>query len=114
MSILVCDDGLQLIDEEQALARKEFYRRNGLAWVARPPHGHLGFNRAGRFKKASNMNYALTLSMRVEDIMEEFRQQQQGHQHWNTDDDELMYEEALAQALGETGGMAWASGDIRM
>lgn len=32
-----------------------------------------GFNRAGRFKKASNMNYALDLSLRLERILEQLQ-----------------------------------------
>lgn len=37
--------------------------------MARPPHGKAGFVRAGRFKKASNMNYCLDVSRRVELLM---------------------------------------------
>jgi hypothetical protein len=49
--------------------RLEFYRQHGIGFVARPPHGHGGFVRAGRFKKASNMNYCLDVSRRVELLM---------------------------------------------
>ncbi|KAG1717917.1 hypothetical protein EDD22DRAFT_964290 [Suillus occidentalis] len=38
----------------------------GEGWGAHHRHGHEGFIRAGRFKKASNMNYALDISLRLE------------------------------------------------
>ena len=40
----------------------------GIGFVARPPHESNpdGFKRAGRFKKASNMNYGLALSLKLE------------------------------------------------
>jgi cellulose synthase/poly-beta-1,6-N-acetylglucosamine synthase-like glycosyltransferase len=67
-SILICDDGLQLLSAEQAQERRQYYADHGLAWVARPPHDNKpdGYKRAGRFKKASNMNYALELSLLLE------------------------------------------------
>ena len=46
-----------------------FYANHGIGWVARPKHDDSspsGFKRAGRFKKASNMNYALALSLKAE------------------------------------------------
>ncbi len=49
--------------------RLEFYRQHDIGFVARPPHGKAGFLRAGRFKKASNMNYCLEISRQVETIM---------------------------------------------
>jgi len=65
-SILIHDDGLQLISEEERKKRMEFYTNQDIGWVARPPHSSLpdGFKRAGRFKKASNMNYGLQVSPR--------------------------------------------------
>lgn len=50
--------------------RLEFYRQHDIGFVARPPHGKAGFVRAGRFKKASNMNYCLEISRQVETIMQ--------------------------------------------
>ncbi len=49
--------------------RIEFYRAHDIGYVARPPHGRAGFERRGRFKKASNMNYCLEVSRQVETIM---------------------------------------------
>lgn len=60
-AIFVHDDGLQLISEEEREKRITFYSDHNIGWVARPKHSDEpdGFKRAGRFKKASNMNYGL-------------------------------------------------------
>ncbi|KAI0074901.1 hypothetical protein K474DRAFT_1647395 [Panus rudis PR-1116 ss-1] len=67
-AIFVHDDGLQLISEKEREERIAFYADNNIGWVARPPHSNdpNGFKRAGRFKKASNMNYGLALSLKLE------------------------------------------------
>ncbi|TFK95710.1 glycosyl transferase family group 2-domain-containing protein [Pterulicium gracile] len=67
-SIFVNDDGLQLLSAEDRAARIAFYSDHNIGWVARPKHEDKGggFKRRGRFKKASNMNYALDLSLRME------------------------------------------------
>ncbi|KAG8215893.1 glycosyl transferase family group 2-domain-containing protein [Butyriboletus roseoflavus] len=67
-SIFIHDDGLQIISEEQRQERMTFYANHNIGWVARPKHDGSpgGFKRAGRFKKASNMNYGLALSMKLE------------------------------------------------
>ncbi|KAG0701465.1 glycosyl transferase family group 2-domain-containing protein [Suillus ampliporus] len=67
-SIFVHDDGLQLLSEKERAERIAFYADHNIGWVARPPHESSpdGFKRAGRFKKASNMNYGLTLSLKLE------------------------------------------------
>lgn len=67
-SIFVHDDGLQLLDEDERERRIAFYADHNIGWVARPPHMNEpdGFKRAGRFKKASNMNYGLQLSLCME------------------------------------------------
>jgi hypothetical protein len=67
-AIFVHDDGLQLISEEEREMRMTFYANHNIGWVARPPHSDDadGYKRAGRFKKASNMNYGLALSLKLE------------------------------------------------
>lgn len=67
-TIFINDDGLQLLDAEARDERLEFYANHGIGFVARPPHDNKegGFKRAGRFKKASNMNYGLALSLKLE------------------------------------------------
>ena len=70
-AIFVHDDGLQIISEEERKERIAFYADNNIGWVARPPHSGApdGYKRAGRFKKASNMNYGLLLSLKLEKHM---------------------------------------------
>ncbi|SNX86117.1 uncharacterized protein MEPE_04826 [Melanopsichium pennsylvanicum] len=99
-NILVCEDGMQLIDEEEQQARKEFYQTQGCGWVSRPGHGHNGFVRAGRFKKASNMNFVLDFSYDVQQLLDGGRAQ--------------TYDEALEMALQARDGRAQAEGDVRL
>ena len=70
-SIFIHDDGLQLIPESDREERIRFYADHGIGWVARPKQDDSegGFKRRGRFKKASNMNYGLSLSLKMEEII---------------------------------------------
>lgn len=54
-------DYLLSSSEKKALARVEFYRKNGIGFVVRPGEG-----RTGLFKKASNLNYTLKLGRALE------------------------------------------------
>ncbi|KAK7689381.1 hypothetical protein QCA50_007173 [Cerrena zonata] len=76
-SIFVNDDGLRLLPVSERNIRIAFYANHGIGWVARPKHDDSpgGFKRAGRFKKASNMNYALSLSLKVEKHLAELQEQ---------------------------------------
>ena len=69
-SIFVCDDGLRLISKKERDERLAFYATHNVGWVARPkdegPHKQGAFRRRGRFKKASNLNYGLELSLKME------------------------------------------------
>ncbi|OCF41165.1 hypothetical protein I317_04995 [Kwoniella heveanensis CBS 569] len=118
VGILICDDGLQLLSKAEADKRRRFYFDNNIAYVARPGHGVDGFVRKGRFKKAGNMNYAAALSLRVEEIMDDLRpgaQEALGAEHFWSELDEMdVYDQALAQALEEKEGRAWAAGNIRI
>ena len=87
-NLFVNDDGLQLISPEERDARIAYYEDHGIGWVARPPHqddkktkkgvkAQPGFKRAGRFKKASNMNYALDLSLRLERHLEALKEERE-------------------------------------
>jgi len=117
VSILVCDDGLQLLPKDEVEKRKSFYFDNNIGYVARPGHNVDGFLRKGRFKKAGNMNFANALSLRVEEIMDDLRpvaQETTGEGHFWTDlDENTVYEAALDKALEES-KIAWASGNIRI
>jgi hypothetical protein len=114
-NIFINDDGMQLISEEEASARREFYEENNIGWVSRPGHNPEGKNgqpkflRRGKFKKASNMNFALMISNRVE---EKLVTVQRGP-NWSQADESAAYDEALRDVLREH-GRAWADGNIRV
>ena len=115
-NIFVNDDGMQLISLEEAQARREFYDENNIGWVSRPKHnpnpeeGEQVFLRRGKFKKASNMNYALMVSNRVEDKLA----QVQRPSTWTQEDEFGAYEQCLSEVLQEDEGRTWAEGNIRI
>ncbi|KAI0152929.1 glycosyl transferase family group 2-domain-containing protein [Xylariaceae sp. FL1272] len=115
-NIFVNDDGMQLIPEEEAQARRDFYDENNIGWVARPKHnpkpenGERVFQRRGKFKKASNMNYALMISNRVEEKLI----QAQRSSTWTQEEELTAYERCLAEILEEDEGRTWAEGNIRI
>ncbi|KAK4235801.1 glycosyl transferase family group 2-domain-containing protein [Achaetomium macrosporum] len=108
-NMFINDDGLQLISEEDRRARIEFYADHSIGWVARPKHGENGFKRRGKFKKASNMNFALMISCKVEDKLAAI----QRTPDWSQHDEAMAYERALKEVLEED-GRAWADGNIRV
>ncbi|KAM0255811.1 hypothetical protein ACHAQJ_005398 [Trichoderma viride] len=108
-NMFINDDGLQLISEEDRLARIEFYADNSIGWVARPKDGENGFVRKGKFKKASNMNFALMISCKVEEKLQAIDRPLE----WSQNDEAVAYEQALKEVL-EADGRAWADGNIRM
>ncbi|KAK3939748.1 putative glycosyltransferase [Diplogelasinospora grovesii] len=108
-NMFINDDGLQLISEEDRRARIEFYADHSIGWVARPKHGENGFLRRGKFKKASNMNFALMVSCKVEDKLALVARGPEWSQH----DEAQAYERALKEVLEED-GRAWADGNIRV
>ncbi|KAF8066798.1 glycosyl transferase family group 2-domain-containing protein [Lyophyllum atratum] len=94
-TIFVNDDGLRLLPPPDRAERLAFYAVHNIGWVARPAHGDLGegrrgskkgetdgaFVRAGRFKKASNMNYGLALSLKLERHLARLIAQQKNENH---------------------------------
>ncbi|KAI2610499.1 glycosyl transferase family group 2-domain-containing protein [Hypoxylon sp. NC1633] len=108
-NLFVNDDGLQLLPEEERRARIDFYSDHSIGWVARPRHGENGFLRRGKFKKASNMNFALMISCKVEDKLAVYERGPE----WSQADEALAYEKALKEVLQED-GRAWADGNIRV
>lgn len=108
-NMFINDDGLQLISEEDRRARIEFYADHSIGWVARPKHGEDGFVRKGKFKKASNMNFGLMISCKVEDKLAVIHRGPE----WSQSDEALAYERALKEVLEED-GRAWADGNIRI
>jgi hypothetical protein len=107
--VFINDDGMQLIHEDERRARIEFYADHSIGWVARPKHGENGFLRRGKFKKASNMNFALMISCKVEDKLADYHR----GPGWSQADEALAYEKALKEVL-EADGRAWADGNIRV
>ncbi|QUC19563.1 uncharacterized protein UV8b_03804 [Ustilaginoidea virens] len=117
-NIFVNDDGLRAgLGDDEVCKRKEFYADNRIGWVARPKHhGDEGFVRKGKFKKASNMNFALNISQKVEAYMQEHADSRMADlgTNWITEEEEeKMYETALSRVLSEN-PLAWADGDIRL
>ncbi len=108
-AIFVHDDGLQLLPEAEREKRINFYADHNLGWVARPPHSNEpdGFKRAGRFKKASNMNYGLALSLRMERILSGLEERER---RGEGGDDADLEERALQMACEEVyeeNGQKW-------
>lgn len=115
-NIFVNDDGMQLISEEDAQVRRDFYDENNIGWVARPKHnpkpaeGERAFIRAGKFKKASNMNYALAVSSRIEDKLAAVSRTPT----WTKGDELVAYDRCMQEVIAEDEGRTWAEGNIRM
>lgn len=112
-NIFVNDDGMQLLSENEAQERRDFYEEHQIGWVARPrhdPYGERPFLRRGKFKKASNMNYAMSVSRRVEEKLHDVSRDE----HWTDLEENHEYENALASVLEEDKGRTWAEGNIRM
>ncbi|KAJ4248395.1 hypothetical protein NW762_012732 [Fusarium torreyae] len=79
----------------------------------------LGFVRKGKFKKASNMNYCLAFSNRVEDELHrlsELECQSRGcsYDDLTAEDDDRLYAVALQNMVEADEGNTWAEGNIRM
>ena len=108
-NMFINDDGMQLISEDDRRARIEFYADHSIGWVARPKHGENGFLRRGKFKKASNMNFALMISCKVEEKLAMINRSPEWSQH----DEAQAYERCLKETLEED-GRAWADGNIRV
>lgn len=117
-NIFINDDGMQLISESDAQARQEFYEEHNIGWVARPKHnpnpqgihGEKAFVRRGKFKKASNMNYALWVSARIEDRLAHISRPAT----WTQDDETDVYMAAFSEVIAEDEGQTWAEGNIRV
>ncbi|KAK9778119.1 hypothetical protein AB5N19_01659 [Seiridium cardinale] len=117
-SIFVCEDGIQASKPEVAEMRKQFYAANSIGWCARPAHGD-GFVRAGKFKKASNMNYCLSFSLRVEAeisrlLEEKAQSEKRPREGFTVEEEKEIYNIALQNALEKDGGKTLAAGNVRI
>ncbi|PMD21641.1 hypothetical protein NA56DRAFT_625597 [Hyaloscypha hepaticicola] len=79
----------------------------------------IGFLRKGKFKKASNMNYGLAFSERVEKEFSRLMQielEKRGitEEDLTVDDDDAIYQQALNNMLVADEGRTWADGNIRV
>ncbi|KAL5327520.1 hypothetical protein ACEPPN_005219 [Leptodophora sp. 'Broadleaf-Isolate-01'] len=79
----------------------------------------LGFMRKGKFKKASNMNYGLAFSARVEEEFERLTKLTIDTRGITEDDltvgdDDELYQQALDNMLAADDGKTWAAGNIRI
>jgi hypothetical protein len=135
-SIFVNDDGMQLVSPEQAEARKAYYELHGIGFACRPPHNvtykdekgkqkplakddPAFFERRGQFKKASNMNYCLDFSLRVDEefeklLVEECRSRHCNQEELTVDEEMELYDAARNTIIELDGGRTWAAGDCRM
>ncbi|XPS79894.1 hypothetical protein M3J09_011863 [Ascochyta lentis] len=113
--IFINDDGMSIRSEEDNELFKEFYLNNNIGWVCRPKHNLGGFVRRGKFKKASNMNFALNISNRVEEALQTSIEDlyEKGLTSLTEDQELNLYNDALKQVLEED-PRAKAGGDIRM
>ncbi|KAI8812443.1 glycosyl transferase family group 2-domain-containing protein [Cladochytrium replicatum] len=94
-SIYINDDGMRVISEQEAQTRREYYQLHSIGWCARPKHNSNGYVRRGRFKKASNLNFSLRTSRKVEELVK----------------DGMDYYDGLEKVVAED-GLAWAGGNI--
>lgn len=130
-NIFVNEDGMQVIPEDEAKQRKLYYDEQRIGWVSRPKHkvppkagglfsrsraisekpeGVQYFERAGKFKKASNMNYAMAVSVRIEDKLA-LLDRPEG---WTQEDENREYKRCLAEIIDEDEGRTKAGGNVRM
>ncbi|KAH0367056.1 hypothetical protein KCU65_g4911, partial [Aureobasidium melanogenum] len=116
-NIFINDDGMQLLSVEEARARQDFYEEHSIGWVARPRHDPKGehgpepFVRRGKFKKASNMNYALSVSNRIEEKM---ASPDPRPRNWTQEHEAAAYVKALEEVIAEDDNRTWADGNVRM
>jgi hypothetical protein len=108
-NMFINDDGLQIIPEAERDARIAFYADHSIGWTSRPKHGWNGFLRKGKFKKASNMNYGLMLSNKIEEKLELVERDET----WTQNDEAREYARCLREVTDEV-QYAWADGNIRI
>jgi hypothetical protein len=121
--LLVLVHFLSLNADKFHRARKAFYELNHIGWCSRPPHctkeGDKFFIRQGKFKKASNMNYCLDFSIRVEDEMLKLTEATCAERGCTKEDlsieeEDELYEQARNTIEERDGGKTWAAGDVRL
>ncbi|ORY82430.1 glycosyl transferase family group 2-domain-containing protein [Protomyces lactucae-debilis] len=109
VNIFVNDDGMQVISARERQKRRQFYKHHNIGWVARPPDNE-HFVRAGKFKKASNMNYAMYLSHQLEEALTGFVRPS----YWTDGDETAKQAELTNDLLLQQQPPALGDGDIRI
>lgn len=84
-NIIVCDDGYNIISDEERQKRFEFYSKHNIGFSARPPPSKL--KRNGRFKKAGNLNFSMNYSTTMFDS---------NHCQINDEEKQIMIEKGAA------------------
>ncbi|KAF2864818.1 glycosyl transferase family group 2-domain-containing protein [Massariosphaeria phaeospora] len=112
--IFINDDGMANRSEEENRKFMDFYVDNQIGWVSRPKHNTDGFVRKGKFKKASNMNFALNITNKMEDVLQSLVDSRFEKEDAITEDQEAqLYQQALQTVLAAD-SRAKAGGNIRM
>jgi hypothetical protein len=104
------------LDDAEREERINYYHDNNIGWVARPKHNQDGYLRRGKFKKASNMNFALNISQKVETILRgrvEAKCMTEKTDRVDSHEQDTLYREALAEVLA-VDPRATAAGNIRV
>ncbi|KUJ09080.1 uncharacterized protein LY89DRAFT_598683 [Mollisia scopiformis] len=134
-SIYVNEDGMQVIAPDLAEARKAYYEMHGIGYCSRPAHTYKkkkwwqrskthpenreGFIRRGQFKKASNMNYCLDFSIRVEDELLRLisvlcNETDRTDEELTVEEENTLYQKALQTCIDQDEGRTIAGGNVRI
>jgi hypothetical protein len=78
-----------------------------------------GYIRKGQFKKASNMNYCLDFSIRVEDellrlIAALCAETGKSNEEITVEEENVLYNRAIETIIEQDEGRTWASGNVRI
>ena len=131
-NIFVNEDGMQVISPEEAEQRRIYYDEQRIGWCSRPKQrtppkaggklfgksekapelepGQQYYIRAGKFKKASNMNYSMAVSVRIEDKLALVHR----HAEWTQEDENREYQRCLDEVVYEDEGRTQAGGNLRI
>ncbi len=116
-------------------ARKTYYELNNIGYCSRPKHTYSkkkwyqrakthkdnpdGYIRKGQFKKASNMNYCLDFSIRVEDELLRLTEvlcaeTERTNEEITAEEENELYERALQTCIDQDEGRTIAGGNVRI
>lgn len=114
-NIFINDDGFAYLSEDQQQERINFYHDNNIGWVARPKNNDDGYVRKGKFKKASNMNFALNVSNKIErELIAKLAGTLEKSDMVDPVEEEAVYQQALGEVCQADPHIKGAGGDIRV